>query len=313
MLKPFPKITRASLSAWLRQHRQALRAAAGQLLKTPVASLLAVLAIAISLALPSTLYLLSTEVADIFDQWNSRQITLFLKLDQSEQAVQALAEQLEQREDIAAITTKTRSEALEYFNNDSNFADSVALLDENPFPAVITVTPADMLTTPASISALGEELAALPNVAEILLDQDWLKKIFTTIDSFRQFSLTVMICFALLVILVIHNSLRIEVLKKRDEIAVTKLVGGSNAFIQRPFLYQGMIYGLAGAALALLIVQLILMSLSARFASLSEVYSTLIELRLPLSFALLLILTATGLSLVSTSLSMKLQLRAIRP
>lgn len=281
--------------------------------QSPLASALTSLAIAIALALPSSLYLMSSDLAKVFDQWNSRQITLFLKLDQSDDELQALTRRLTEREDIAEVSAMTREQSLAHFKETSDFGNSVSLLKDNPLPAVLTVIPADVLNTPEAIAALGQELEALPNVAEILLDQDWLNKVYTTINSFRQFSLTVLLCFGLLVILVIHNGLRIEVLKKRDEITVTKLVGGCNAFIQRPFLYQGLLYGLLGAALALLIIKFILFSLSARFSALSEVYNTTITLHLPISFSLLLILTAITLSLLSTSLSMKLQLRRIRP
>lgn len=313
MLRSLPKFTKESVTAWSRQHRQAFSAAARQLLKSPLTSTLTTLAIAIALALPSALYLMSNDLASVFSQWNSRQITVFLQLEQTDEDLQSMEKQLSQHPDIADIQSMTSSESLARFKEQSDFGSTASLLDENPLPGVITLTPAQTLVTPDQVAALATEIEAMKGVAEVLLDQDWLNKVFTTINGFRQFSVTVLICFGLLVVLVIHNGLRIEVLKKRDEITITKLVGGSNAFIQRPFLYQGLIYGLTGALLALVIVQIILISLSPHFNALAAVYNTSIMLRLPLGFGLTLVFTAILLSLLSTSLSMRAQLLKIRP
>ncbi len=313
MRKRWPVLTRQGFKALLRQHRDALLVSLTHLLKHPVTTVLTLGAIAISLALPGVLYLLTTHVNAAFSGWDNRQMSVFLEPGSDTQAVSMVTEQIQALGSIARIETITPEQGKASLQASADLQTALATLEDNPLPTVLVVHPDVSLRSAAELESLAARIAALPGVDDLLLDQAWLEKVSATLQGFQRLSIVVAICFGALVILVIHIGLRIELLQRREEVTVTKLVGGSDLYMQRPFNYIAAMYGFLGASLALLLIKLIVWWLSPQLAALNELYGSHFQLRIPLRFAVTLIVATSFISLLSTSVSMKILLKQIRP
>jgi len=296
-----------------RQHKEAILQAFRNIQASPLPYLMTLLALAIALFLPSGLYLTINSTSQLFDGWDARQINAFIKLDTSNDRLEVIARELRLNPGIKRIDVTSREQSLQVFRETSGLADVLDLLDENPLPAVLVVLPADSVETPDAIQALADTIATYNEVEHVQLDQDWLAKLYAMLASLKHFTYVLAVVFGLMVILVINIGLRLDILRRQQEIEVTKLVGGDARFIQRPLLYNAIFYGLFGAITALIAIKLVFMSLQPSLDRISSLYDQSIQLRIPLSFSLDLILMAVILSLSTAWITLKLLLRQIEP
>ncbi len=296
-----------------RQHKEAILQAFRNIQASPLPYLMTLLALAIALFLPSGLYLTINSASQLFDGWDARQINAFIKLDTSNDRLEVIARELRLNPGIKRIDVTSREQSLQVFRETSGLADVLDLLDENPLPAVLVVLPADSVETPDAIQALADTIATYNEVEHVQLDQDWLAKLYAMLASLKHFTYVLAVVFGLMVILVINIGLRLDILRRQQEIEVTKLVGGDARFIQRPLLYNAIFYGLFGAITALIAIKLVFMSLQPSLDRISSLYDQSIQLRIPLSFSLDLILMAVILSLSTAWITLKLLLRQIEP
>lgn len=271
------------------------------------------LALAIALFLPSGLYLTINSASQLFEGWNARQINAFIKLDIPDDRLEIIAKELRLNPEIKHIDVISREQSLRTFRETSGLADVFDLLDENPLPAVLVISPADSVETPDAITKLAETIATYQEVDQVQLDQDWLAKLYAMLASLKHFTYVLALVFGLMVVLVINIGLRLDILRRQQEIEVTKLVGGDARFIQRPLLYNAILYGLFGALTALIAIKLVFMSLQPSLDQISSLYDQSIQLRIPSSFSLDLILIAVLLSLTTAWGTLKLLLRQIEP
>ena len=148
----------------------------------------------------------------------------------------------------------TADQALEEFKQASGFGDALAALKDNPLPHHLTVRPARDASGPAEVESLRRYFEAFPEVEIVQLDLEWIRRLHSLLDVLQRSLWVIIAVLGAGVLAVIGNTIRLEIQQRRPEIEVTKLVGGSNAFVRRPFLYAGLFYGLGGALLASLIV-----------------------------------------------------------
>jgi cell division transport system permease protein len=237
------------------RHLQALLGALGRLVRTPLATLLTLMVIAVALALPAGLALvvdnLRTATGDL---GSAVDFTVHFKLGTPIERVQQIADNARARPGIESVTVKTAAQALEEFKEASGFGDALTALEDNPLPHHIVVRPTRNASGPAEVESMRRYFAAFPEVDIVQLDLDWVRRLHSLLDVLKRMLWVVMAVLGLGVLAVIGNTIRLEILNRRPEIEVTKLVGGSNAFVRRPFLYTGFFYGLGGAILAALIV-----------------------------------------------------------
>jgi len=299
--------------AYSRQHKEAILQAFRNMQASPLPNLMTILALAIALFLPSGLYLTINSASELFAGWNARQINAFMKLDTPDDRLEVIAKELRPNPEVKRVDVTSREQSLQQFRESSGLADVLDLLDENPLPAVLVVLPADSLETPGAIKKLADTIATYPEVDQVQLDQDWLAKLYAMLSSLKRFSYVLAFIFGLMVILVINIGLRLDILRRQQEIEVTKLVGGDARFIQRPLLYNAIFYGLFGALVALIAIKLVFMSLQPPLDRLFSLYDQTIQLRLSSSFSIDLILIATLLSLSTAWITLKLLLRQIEP
>jgi len=244
-----------AVSSYGTRHLQALFGSLGRLARAPLATMLTLIVIGVALALPAGLALLVNNLRTATGDFsNAVDFTVHFKLGTSIDRVQQIAAGARERAGIESVTVKTAAEALEEFKQASGFGDALAALEDNPLPHHLVVRPAKNASGPAEVESLRRYFAAFPEVEIVQLDLDWVRRLHSLLDVLKRALWVVISVLGLGVLAVIGNTIRLEIQQRRPEIEVTKLVGGSNAFVRRPFLYTGIFYGLGGGLLAALIV-----------------------------------------------------------
>ena len=239
---------------WFLRHLQALLFALGRLARAPLASSFTVLVIALALTLPAVFGLLIGSLRGAAGELaQSVSISVYFKRDVPLDKVRQLADSVRERPGVAAVNVISADDALAGFRNDSGFGTAIDALTENPLPHVIDVRPAPDAATPAALEELKRHLATWPEVDLVQVDSEWVQRLNAILDLLRRLLLGTATLLGVGVVAVIGNTVRLEILNRRAEIEITKLVGGTNAFVRRPFLYTGVFYGAFGALLALVL------------------------------------------------------------
>ncbi len=240
---------------WLLRHAQMSLASLGRLSRSPVSSLMTAAVIGIALALPSGLHLLIDNVRVLSGAWHgSASISLFLSGDVTDQQAETVRQQLERRGDLAETRLIDRRQALDEFRRLSGFGEAIELLDHNPLPAVVVVRPRDDLQGAAAAERLARELEGYREIELAQVDLKWVERLAAITGMLERGVLILAVLLAGAVLLIIGNTIRLEIQNRHSEIEIVKLVGGTDAFIRRPFLYEGIWYGLLGGLIALALV-----------------------------------------------------------
>jgi len=271
--------------------------------------------IGIALALPSGLYVLTGNLQRLSTQWDGgASLSLFLRHEVTTGQAGALADKLRQWPEIEQLRLITPQEALVEFRELSGFGDTLDTLDENPLPAVLAIKPADSAAQAEPAAALLERLRALPEVDLAQLDLQWVKRFNAIVDIVQRSIWVLASLLGLAVLLVTGNTIRLEIQNRREEIEITKLIGATSAFIRRPFLYSGLLYGLGGALLAAVLVELAFLQLNSPVRQLAGLYESSFRLQM-LSFSESLTLLAAGslLGLLGAWLAVGRHLADIEP
>lgn len=262
-----------ALVTYFSRHAQALLAAFGRILRRPLGSLLTVLVIAVALALPGILWLLVKNAqAAAGTVTSSLELAVYLKTETALERAQQLAATTRQRKDVARVTLVPAEQGLAEFREYSGFGAALDALEGNPLPHVLTVEPRPEASSPAAIEALRKHLASWPEVEVVQLDGEWVKRLAAILDLAREALVALASLLGIGALAVIGNAIRLEIGTRRAEIEVTKLVGGSNAFVRRPFLYAGLAFGLLGGITALALLVLLTQLLAAPVARLAALY-----------------------------------------
>lgn len=298
-------------ASYRHHHRMVARESLNKLLATPLPTLMTVLVIAIALALPAGLYILIKNAQMVSGDWDgSAQISLYLDTKVSDQQGRQLAEELMMMEGIARTQYLSRDDAMAEFKALSGLGELLTELDENPLPAVIVVYPDDRDLSLAE--QLRELLAMRDEVESAQLDAEWVQRLHAMLDLGIRFVLALALSLSLAVLLVITNTIRLGIESRRDEIIIVKMVGGTDAFVQRPFLYTGLWFGLAGALLALSMTESVLFWLEAPVKELASLYNSNYRLSgLSLIEAAVLLLSSCGLGLIGAWMAVRRHLKAI--
>ena len=262
-----------SFNSYLANHRKIAKESFRRLIKHPLSSLMTWAVIGIALSLPAGLSVLLTNVQQLSSGWDgSAQITLFLKMNVSDDDAAKLALSLSIRPNIAQADFISRSSALDEFKSLSGFGEVLNYLDENPLPHVIVVKPEKTLATVAQTDALQKELSTIRLVEKAQLDLQWVQRLHSMTELIERGVWALALLLALAVLLVIGNTIRLAIENRRDEIVVIKLVGATDGFVRRPFLYTGLWYGLGGGLIAFCLVQIALIWINGPISELASLY-----------------------------------------
>lgn len=315
------------LKNYLLNHAYALVYSLGQISRAPLSSVMTVMVIGITLALPTVLYVALQNAQQLTAGLdNVAQMSVFLKKEIRDNnvtdnnitgnnttgIVTSLAEQLRRNPDIATLEIITPDQALEEFRRSSGFGDALRALDENPLPFVLVIKPTH--AHPDVVARLQTTLEKLPETDFVQLDMQWLQRLYAVLGIAQRGAAILAGLLSLAVLLIVGNTIRQGIHSNRDEIIITKLVGATDAFVRRPFLYAGIWYGLLGGLLAWLLVSVAFALLAEPVQHLSALYGNTFALNgLDITSTLLLLLTATLLGLLGSWLAVGRYLRAVEP
>ena len=293
-------------------HRNALLASYRGLLRTPAATMMTVLMIAIALMLPLLLGVFIDKLKSLTVDWQEGEhISLYLKIPLPESATTAVVSKVQQMQGVASAVYISPQEGLVSLQQQEGMQDVMQYLPNNPLPGVIDVTPHTGLS-PEVLDQLYRTLKAYPEVAQAKVDMAWVKRLHALLTLFNQIACALMVLLGSALVFIVGNTLRVAIQKSCEEIKVLKLIGATDAFIARPFLYTGVLFGLGGAFCALALLQLFVYSISSAMEHVLYLYQ-MNSLSLGLSFAKVsnLMLMAVFLGWIGARFSIKKQLKHI--
>jgi len=264
-VKPTIKATKTShssisMSRYFRQHQDVLTESFVRLLSAPLSSFMTLMVIAIALSLPGGLYVMLKNVQSVTDQWEQQSIiSLYLFAELEDTEALALSHKLSSRNDVVSVSYISKEEGLRNFEEVSGYEQILSSLPENPLPIVLQVTPKELvdLSTLFILEGLRTELEAFGGVEYAELDAQWLQRLASFLNFGQRFIYALSTLLVVAVLLIVGNTIRMAVESRREEVLVMKLIGATDAYIRRPFLYMGFWFGIVGglfAAICILIV-----------------------------------------------------------
>jgi cell division transport system permease protein len=305
----------AALRTWVGRHVQTLVGSLGRLARQPLASAMTMAVIGIALALPAGLHLLVANLQGLSGHWDDGiELSLYLAPDTPEARVRALAVEIRGWPGVSAVELVTAEEALARFRAGSGLAEAIDALDRNPLPHLLAVWPAAGSDDPEGVEALAGRLQAVPEADLVQADTEWVRRLYAMLDIARRLAGLAAVLLAAGVLVIVGNTIRLDIQGRRDEIEVMKLIGGTDGFIRRPLLYGGLWYGLGGGLAAVLVIQLALLVLAGPVARLSGLYDSGFRLAgLGPGGALSLVLVGGALGWLGSWISATRHLRRIEP
>lgn len=267
------------MNAWLDHNMHSLGLALWRLRSAPLASLFTILVIGIALALPTGFYVALVNIDRLAGGVASQpEITLFLKTGLDETAGRQLAARLGKRADIAGARFVSRDEGLKRLQ-DSGLADVTAGLAGNPLPDTLTLAPRD--AQPAAMEALSAELKLLPEVEQVAMDSDWVRRLDALLGFGRDLVWLLAGLLGLALTAIVGNTIRLQIYALREEIEVSRLIGATDRFIRRPFLYFGALQGLLGGLAGWVMVAGALSFLESSLGALAAAWGSRLQLQGP--------------------------------
>ncbi|MCU7797742.1 MAG: permease-like cell division protein FtsX [Candidatus Thiodiazotropha sp. (ex Semelilucina semeliformis)] len=300
---------------WLQRHAQVALASLGRLFNNSLGSFMTCAVIGIALALPIGLHVILNNLQSISGGWDSgASISLFLQQTVSDDQAASLAEKLRLHQRIEKVELVTKQAALAEFRRLSGFGEALEALDNNPLPALLVIQPKTDYTSAETAQLLVRELGLLPEADIVQLDLQWVRRLQAITVIAQRAVLVLATLLGLAVLLIIGNTIRLEIQNRRAEIEITKLIGATNAFIRRPFLYTGFWYGLFGGIIAWLMVAISVTLLRGPVANLASLYESAFDLSSLGWLNVISLLAASAvLGLVGSWLAVGKHLSAVEP
>jgi cell division transport system permease protein len=261
--------------AWLRRHSYSLFSSLGVLVKHKTGTMMTVLVLGIAMFLPLGLYITLVNLEGMNmrqDEWSA--VTVFFKSDTTQEEVRQVADELDKRLSPEAIVIISPSEGMAEFREASGFGESLDILEENPLPWVMQVSPQQGSTEQVEerVAELTRFLQSVESIEVTQFDYKWLQRLGRMMELGRAAVTVLILLFGLAVVVVVANTIRLDVASHAEQIEILALVGAGNAFVRQPFLYTGLWYGLMGGLLAVVLLGLTTLYLSRPLGLLLETY-----------------------------------------
>jgi len=272
------------MKSWLRQHRYALRITLRRLALQPFSSLANLLVVALALALPLLGSAILVSVQPVARQVSvTPELTLYLQTDAPAGAAQAVAGRIraEYAGQVAGVRVVARDDALAELRRNPSWAQALAVLPDNPLPDAVVATMTDAEDLSARAGKLAQAWGQWDHVDRVQLDSDWVQRLEALLRFARIGLVLLAASVAVVVLATVFNTVRLQALSQREEIAVARLVGATESFVRRPFLYLGALTCSAAALAAIAIAALALLPLNRALADLSRSYDAEFALHLP--------------------------------
>lgn len=299
------------LRAWARRHAYSLLSSLGTLVRHPGASLMTVIVLAVTLSLPTGLYLALDNAERMSDGWERLDtLSVFLETGLDERAAMQRSSSLSAWPGIVAVDPISPDAGMTELAGRLQIEGVSEHVDENPLPWVLEITPA----TGQDPQTLAGRLRGAEGVDQVIVDLEWLERLDAILGVVEHLALVLGVLFALAVVFVIGNTIRMDIHNRHEEIRVMSLVGATDGFVRRPFLYTGFWYGLAGGLLAWLVVEGGLLVLSGPVERLSEAYASDFALGSPTTAVVAVLVLGSGaLGVIGAWLAVGRHLRRIHP
>lgn len=296
---------------WLNQHAQALDLVTKRMRENLLATILMFVVMGVTLCLPGTLYVIVDNLNRLAGSMQSDpQISLFLKLDAGSEIVSEIADKLSTHPNIESHRFASKDSAWEQLQQNVETAAVATNLEKNPLPDAYFITPKAL--NPTDIENLQAELQQWDGVELAQLDTSWIKRLNALLQLGKKGILVLVILLGFALIVIIGNTIRLQILTQREEIEVSKLIGATDSFIRRPFLYAGTIYGLGGGLVAWLLLVAIISLFNLSVADLAELYASGFRLDLPSTqTSLLIIASAVFLSWLGSYIAVNRSLKQL--
>lgn len=283
------------MKQWLNQHLRALRLILQRMRRNGLTTLMMVGVMGVTLSLPGILYVvvdnLNRLVSNIQDE---PQISLFLQLDIAPKAVAEIKQRLSKHPEIKNYQFVSKEEAWQQLRRDKDGAEVLASLEQNPLPDAFLLQ--SKVLAPEKIEKLQQELQRWPGIALAQVDANWIKRLHAVLELGNKAILVLAGLLSFALVAIIGNTIRLQILTQLDEIEVSRLIGATNAFIRRPFLYAGVLYGLCGGLMAWLLLACAISVFNFSVVELAALYASRFRLNLPdWQLGLVLLVSAIGL------------------
>ncbi len=303
------------LQIWLQRHAQVALSSLGRLFRNSLSSTMTCSVIGIALALPIGLHVILNNLQTVSGGWEgSASISLFLKQAVSNEEAAKLERKLRQHQRVESVELVSKEAALNEFRSLSGFGEALEALDSNPLPALLVIRPKAEYTTAGAAQRLVRELELLPEADIVQLDLQWVRRLQAITVIAQRAVLVLATLLSMAVLLIVGNTIRLEIQNRHAEIEITKLIGATNAFIRRPFLYTGFWYGFFGGIIAWFLVAVSVTLLRGPVSNLASLYESAFDLS---SLNWLNILSLLGgsalLGLLGSWLAVGKHLSAIEP
>ena len=263
------------LKMFIHLHRQEVRNSFNGMLKTPLSSFMTLAVLGIALALPGGLQVVLKNSNMLSEGWDgASRFSLYLEQSVTDDVANRLSNRLLARSDVAEVELISRQQALDEFQTSSGLGDALDQLEENPLPIVLEILPAANYSTPEASQSMLEEFRKLPEVELAQLDIQWVKRLYYLLDLADRAVFALSLLLGLAVLLIVGNTIRLAIQNRREEIEIIKLIGATNAFIRRPFLYTGLWYGIGGGLFAVTLIGASLWWLSDPVSQLAGLYES---------------------------------------
>jgi cell division transport system permease protein len=310
-----PSKSKALKGGWQEQWRYALRGTLSDMWRQPLATLLTVMVIAISLTLPSVCYMVWKNVNQAAAQWYpAPQLTVYLSKTLDDDAAEGVVSQLKKEDGVDKVNYLSREEAMGEFRNWSGFGGAMDMLEQNPLPAVAIITPKLNFQNDNTMTNLRDRVSKVQGVDEVKMDDSWFARLAALTGLVGQVAAMIGVLMIAAVFLVIGNSVRLSIFARRDTINVQKLIGATDGFILRPFLYGGALLGFAGALLSLILSEVLVFRLESVVTQVAAVFGTTFNLTgLAWDESLLLLLVSAMIGWIAAWLATVQHLRRFTP
>ncbi|MGR9115379.1 MAG: permease-like cell division protein FtsX [Gammaproteobacteria bacterium] len=314
-----PRVARGGLTdklhAYIDIHAHALFSSLGRLVRTPFTSMMTVIVLSIAISLAAGFYLLVANIQQLTDSLeDGNQISVFLKDSVSDDSGIQLADKIKRYPNVQQVRVITKAQALAEFREYSGFGEALDALAKNPLPTVIQVLPDASLTDTEQLDELLKSLDGLNEVDFAQLDMQWVKRLQSIMELARRGVTLLSIILGMAVLFITGNTIRLELHNRREEVIIAKLVGATNGFIQRPFLYTGLWLGFGSGVAAWLIVVIMVFILQQPIERLSNLYDGVFDvLYLGFTETLMLFVISASLGVIGSWIVLKYQLQQLKP
>jgi cell division transport system permease protein len=267
--------------AWLRRHSYSFFSSLGVLVQHKIGTLMTVLVLGMAMFLPLGLYITLTNLQGMDlrqDEWSA--VTVFFKSGTTREEVKQVADALEKSLQPESVVVVSPDEGMADFRDASGFGESLDILEENPLPWVMQVSPRQGSTEQVEerVAELTGFLQSIDSIEVTQFDYKWLQRLGRMMELGHAAVTVLILLFGLTVVVVVANTIRLDVASHTEEIEILALVGAGNAFVRQPFLYTGLWYGLMGGLLAMLLLGLAMLYLARPLGLLLETYGTVFSL-----------------------------------